>query len=149
MRFTIVIGETTGDMSCDDHIFFRLMDQETVQVDNHGKFQLPFKSTDVTFPSNTSAALKMLNSSKGRSIRDSLFHEMYKTFIDDMLQKGYARKAENKQVGRVWYLPHHGVAYPAKEGNARFQRAYCRTRVNKSAGWCIDQVQRGTHCIYD
>ena len=37
MRFTSVIGETTGHVSYDNQIFLRLMDQETVQVYNHYK----------------------------------------------------------------------------------------------------------------
>ena len=41
----------------------------------------------------------------------------HKAFRDDMLQKGYARKAENEQVGKVWYIPHHGVKHPANPGN--------------------------------
>ena len=46
--------------------------------------------------------MKKLNSLKRRFIRDKSFHEIYKTFIDNMLQKGYARKAENdEQVGKV------------------------------------------------
>ena len=57
--------------------------------------------------------MKRLKSLK-RKIRDKSFHEMRKTFIDDMLQKGYARKAENEQVGKVWYILHHGVTQPAK-----------------------------------
>ena len=44
---------------------------------------------------------------------------MYKVFIDDILQKGYARKAENEQVGKVWYIPHHGVTHPSKPGKVR------------------------------
>ena len=64
MRFTSVIGETTGDVSYDDQIFLRLMDQETVQVDNHYEVPLPLKSTDVTFPNKKSAAMKRLNSLK-------------------------------------------------------------------------------------
>ena len=44
---------------------------------------------------------------------------MCKTLIDDMLQKGYARKAENEQVGKVWYISHHGVTHPAKPGKVR------------------------------
>ena len=36
-----------------------------------------------------------------------------------MLQKRYARKAENKQVGKVWYIPHHGVTHPAKPGKVQ------------------------------
>ena len=46
MRLTSVIGETTGDMSYNDQIFLRLMDQETVQVDNHYEVPLPLKSTE-------------------------------------------------------------------------------------------------------
>ena len=95
------------------------MDQETVQVDNHYEVLLPLESTDATFPNKNSAAMKRLNSLKRRFIRDKSFHEMYKTFTDDMLQKGYARKAENEQVGKVWYIPHHGVTHPAKPGKVR------------------------------
>ena len=119
MRFASVIGETTADLSYDDQIFLRLMDQETVQVDNHYEILLPLESTDVTFPNKKSAATKRLNSLNRRFIRDKSFHEMYKTFPDDMLQKGYARKAENKLVGKVWYIPHHGVTHPAKPGKVR------------------------------
>ena len=57
MRFTSVIAETAGDVSYDDQIFLRLMDQETVQVDNHYEVPLPLKSADVTFPNNKSAAM--------------------------------------------------------------------------------------------
>ena len=35
MRFTSVVGETTENVSYDGQIFLRLMDQETLQVDNH------------------------------------------------------------------------------------------------------------------
>ena len=109
----------TREVSNDDEIFLRLMDQETAQVDNHYEVPLPLKSTDFTFPNNMSAAMKWLNSLKRRFIRDKSFHEMHNTFIDDMLQKGYARKAENGQVEKVWYTPHHGVTQPAKPGKVR------------------------------
>ena len=89
------------------------MDQETIQVGNHYKVLLPLKSTDVTFPNNKSTAMKWLNSEES-FIRDKSFHKMYKAFI--MLQKGYARKAENEQVGKIWHIPHHGVTHPAKPG---------------------------------
>ena len=95
MRFTSVVGETTESVSYDGQIFLRLMGQETLQVDNHYEVPLPLKSTVVTFPNNKSAAMKRLKSLKRRFIRDKSFHEMGKTFIDDMLQNGYARKAEN------------------------------------------------------
>ena len=55
MRFTSAIGEITGDVLYDSQIFLRLMDEETVQVDNHYEVPLPLKSTDVTFLNNKSA----------------------------------------------------------------------------------------------
>ena len=42
---------------------------------------------------------------------------MQKTFIYDILQKGYTKNAKNEQVGKVWYIPHHGVTHSAKPGN--------------------------------
>ena len=33
-----------------------------------------------------------------------------------MLQKDYARKAENDKLGKLWYISHHGVIHPAKPG---------------------------------
>ena len=135
MRFTSVIEETTGDVSYDDQIFLRLMDEETVHVDNHYEVLLPLKSTDFTFLNNKSTAMKRLNSLKGRFIRDKSFHAMYKAFIDDMLQKGYARKAENEQIGKVWYIPHHGVTHPAKPGKVRVifecSAEFCGTSLKK------------------
>ena len=98
-----IIGETAEDVA------LRLMDQETVQVGNHYEVPLPLKLTDFAFPNNTFAATKRLNCLKARFIRDKSF-KMYKIFIGNMLQKGYARKAENEQVGNIWYIPHHGVA---------------------------------------
>ena len=70
MRFTSIIGESTGDVLNDDQILLRLMDQETVQVDNHYEAPLLLKSTDVTFLNKNSAAMKRLNSLKRRFIRD-------------------------------------------------------------------------------
>ena len=101
MRFTSVIGETAGVVSYDDHIFLRSMDQETVQVDNHYKVPLPIKLSYVTFPNNKFAAIKKLNSLKRRFIRDKLFHEKYKTLMDEIFQKCYARKGKNEHVRKV------------------------------------------------
>ena len=36
-----------------------------------------------------------------------------------MLRKGYPRKAQNEQVGKEWYIPHHGVRHPVKPGKVR------------------------------
>ena len=61
--------------------------------------------------------MKRLKSLKRKFIRDKSFHEMNKAFIDEMLEKGYARKGENGQIGKVWYIPHYRVTHPAKPGD--------------------------------
>ena len=111
------------------------MDQGTVEVGSHYEVPLPLKSAYVTFPNNRSAAMKRLNFLKRRFIRDKSFHKVYKTFIDDMLQKGYARYAENEQVGKIWYIPHHGVTHLSKPGKLRVifdcSAEFGRTSLNK------------------
>ena len=42
-----------------------------------------------------------------------------------MLQKGYARKAENEQVGKVCYIAHHGVTHPDKARKVRVVSDCC------------------------
>ena len=52
-----------------------------------------------------------------------------------MLQKGYSRKAQNEQVGKVWYIPHHGVTHAVKSGKVRVvfncSAEFGRTSLNK------------------
>ena len=90
--------------------------------------------------------MKRSNSLTSRFIRDKSSHEMYETFIDDILQKGYTRKADIEQVGKVWYIPLHGVTHPAKPGKGRvffnWSAEFGRKVLN------LVQVKRGTHCTY-
>lgn len=49
---------------------------------------------------------------------DSAYASEYKTFMEDVLRKGYAEKVSQKQLqrndGKVWYIPHHGVYHKQK-----------------------------------
>ena len=105
--------------------------------------------------------MKRSNSLKRRFIRDKSSHEIYKTFIDDMLQKGYARKVEIIRWERygIYHIMERQSQLSQERGESsstvvqnlaenHSANIYCRMRFNKSAGWCIDQVQRETHCIY-
>jgi len=51
--------------------------------------------------------------------KNRLFHEEYTCFLSDMLAKGYAEKVPEDQLnrndGKVWYVPHHGVFHQKKE----------------------------------
>ena len=54
---------------------------------------LPFKNRDILVPNNKTPALQRAGSLNKRLQRDPNFSEDYKAFMEDMLIKGYARKA--------------------------------------------------------
>lgn len=62
--------------------------------------------------------LMRLSSLKRKFKRNETFHEEYKTFLSDVIEKGYAALVPQEQLsrkdGRVWYIPHHGVYHPRK-----------------------------------
>ena len=117
VRYSSIIAEPLGEMSHDDQQFLKQMNQETIKVDVHYVVPLPLKSKDDNLPNNRVLTLKRLNCFHRRFLKDNHFSEIYKTFIADMIAKGYARKADNSgKSGRIWYIPHHGVVHPAKPG---------------------------------
>ena len=48
-------------------------------------------------------------------MKNKKFFEDYPKFMNDTLQKSYARVApEIHSNGKTWYIPHHGICYPSK-----------------------------------
>ena len=82
---------------------------------------------------------------KRRFIRDNKFFLDYKKYMNDLLEKGYARRCNETSTGKTWYIPHHAVHHPSKPGkicavfdcSAEFEgksinRVTTRSRPNKS-----------------
>ena len=63
--------------------------------------------------------MKRLNCLRGSSYQKQIIPRNVETITDDMLQKSYARKSRNEQVGKVWYISSHGVTHPAKPAKVR------------------------------
>ena len=36
--------------------------------------------------------------------------------MNDLLEKGYARRCNETPTGKIWYIPHHAVYHPSKPG---------------------------------
>ena len=67
-------------------------------------------------------AEKRLNSLKKRVMSDDKYCTDYCSFMSDIISKGYARKVDDDlkdQLGRTWYLPHHGIYHPQKPTKIR------------------------------
>lgn len=73
---------------------------------------------DIDFPNKYRvAAQHTLNLAK--RFKNSAYAAEYKTFMDNVLSKGYAEKVPQEQLhrndGHVWYIPHHRVYHKQKK----------------------------------
>ena len=65
---------------------------------------------------NKHQAVKRLMGLKRRFIKDDKFFLDYKKYMNDLLEKGYARRCNETPTGKTWYFPHHSVCHPSKPG---------------------------------
>ena len=88
--------------------------------EGHYTIALPWKEDPPCIENNRSIAEHRLRLLKKRLLKDSDLRVKYTTCIEDLLHKGYAKKAPAIDVpGRTWYLPHHAVFHPAKPEKVR------------------------------
>ena len=107
-------------MSKEDKKFMKILNDETQLVDKHYKVPLPFRSTDVYLPNNRYQAKQRLSYLERKFNKNERFKEDYIRFMDEIIAKGYARKAvKERESGKTWYLPHHGVYHPNKPEKIR------------------------------
>ena len=52
--------------------------------------------------------------------KDEQYFSHYKDFMNEIIEKEYARVSDKTQVdGKLWYLPHHGACHPGKPNKIR------------------------------
>ena len=104
--------------SQEDKQFLKILESSLKHDDGHFEAPLPFKDSDVNLPLNKCVAVKRAECQKRKMIADDRYRADYVAFVDNLLEKGYARKippSEQAEPGKVWYLPHHGVYHPTKK----------------------------------
>ena len=98
--------------------------QESIQL-QHGHYHvsIPWKCNPPDLPNNRQMAQKRLECLKCRLHKDSDLKQRYSIFIDDLLEKGYARQVPEEEIemcnGKLWYLPHHSVTHTKKPDKVR------------------------------
>ena len=94
---------------------------ETAKLENgHYEVALPWKTDPPQLENNKIVAQRRLALLKKRLLGDKELCEKYCDCVDDLLQKGYAKRAPSHDVPeKTWYLPHHAVFHPAKPGKVR------------------------------
>ena len=110
-------------MSREDIKFYETVETGIVHLEDlHYEMPLPFKHKNTQLPNNYAQAEKRLNSLKKRLMSDDKYYTDYCSFMSDIISKGYARKVDDDlkdQLGRTWYLPHHGIYHPHKPTKIR------------------------------
>ncbi|KAL0153188.1 hypothetical protein M9458_051515 [Cirrhinus mrigala] len=111
-------SEDKPEMSQDDHQFMRFVEKSTQLVDGCYCIGLPMKTETAKMPNNHSVAEQHANSLKRRLSMNPDLHKDYKIFMKDVITKGYGVQVPKEQLnrddGRVWYIPHHGIYHPKK-----------------------------------
>lgn len=85
--------------------------------DGHYEIGLPLREK-VNMPNNRKIVLQRALHLK-RLQKDSAFLADNKTFLHDMISKGYAEQVSAEELtlsdGNIWYILHHGVYHPTKK----------------------------------
>lgn len=84
----------------------------------HYTIPLPLKQLGNWFPDNRQQAVKHAMSLKKQFIKNNKFHDDYVKFMQAMFDEGHAEIINptelNQNIGKRWYIPHHGVYHPRK-----------------------------------
>jgi hypothetical protein len=123
MDFPERLIDDKREPSQEDHKFTKIVESSIELCDGHYKMKLPFRDENVKLPDNRDLAKQRLKGLKNRMTKDEKFNAHYKAFMENMLEKGFAEEVptdeEERNDGRVWYIPHHGVYHPKKPDKIR------------------------------
>ena len=120
MEFNDSVYGGKPSLSQNDKRALEIMQETCLLRDGHYTIALPWKEDPPCIENNRSLAEHRLRLLKKRLLKNSDLRVKYTTCIEDLLHKGYAKKAPAIDVpGRTWYLPHHAVFHPAKPGKVR------------------------------
>ena len=111
------ILENLSEISYDRSVL-DIIERETFKSNGHYAVLLPFCDQELVMPNNKQQAVKRLMGLK-RFIRDNKFFLDYKKYMNDLLEKGYARRCNETPTGKTWYIPHHAVYHPSVPGKIR------------------------------
>ena len=127
-------------MCRNDHGFMNIVESSVKKTsDNHYEISLPARDSNLKMPNNRLQALNRMVHLKRKFQSNPKFRKDYKSFVAEIVEKGYARKVPNEKLnrndGRVWYLPHHGIYHPKKPNKIRVvfdcSAEYQGTSLNK------------------
>lgn len=125
MEFNDALVDDKSEMSIEDSRALEIIESSVrIQLKNgHYEIALPWKTSPPCLSNNRSVAEHRFEPLKRRFIRDPALYSKYSDFMDDLLNKGYARQVPATSIDHpqhpLWYLPHHPVMNSNKPDKVR------------------------------
>ena len=88
------------EKSREDRRFMNTVTANVEQNDGHYEIAAPFRQQGVEIPNNRPQAEHCATQLKRRLLSNSQLQENYKAFVDNLIQKGYARKVPQDMIER-------------------------------------------------
>ena len=105
--------------SLEDKKFLNIMEGAYMK-DYHYYLPLPLRNKEKLIPNNRQQSIQRAMWLKQRLLKNDKMYEDYKRFMDTIIEKGYAKAAnEDTTMHKTWYIPHHGVYHPRKPEKIR------------------------------
>ncbi|XP_061175604.1 uncharacterized protein LOC133184531 [Saccostrea echinata] len=109
--------------SVEDKTFLSQVEKSIKQVNGHYSIGLPFRNNSVSLPNNMIQGLQRLECLKKKMLKNPQFRTDYTVFMNKLFEKDFVEPVPEMQLqrddGRVWYLPHHGIYHTKKPGKIR------------------------------
>ena len=110
-----VMTDKLEEISYEDKRSLRIMNEQIIKVGNHYQTPLLLQNSAMMLPNNQRMIEKRAQHLKRRFERDPKYFQHYKSFMNEIISKGYAKQSDGtSQNVSIWYLPHHGVYHPLK-----------------------------------
>ena len=122
MEFSDSYYDTKVTMSQEDRKALQKMKSSIQLKGGHYEIGVPWRGGCPAVPDNRSMVKNRLHHLKKSLVKEPILVEKYTAFMEDLLQKGFARQVPQhmNNVAITWLLPHHPVFHPKKpEKNSR------------------------------
>ena len=123
MEFNDSLLDNERAMSLEDKRALNIMESTAVLKEGHYEIAMPWRYSPLCLPNNRILAVHRLELLRRRLVKDPVLFQKYSAFVDNLLDKAYARKVPDNRLARsgeaTWFLPHHPVFHPKKPGKVR------------------------------
>ena len=105
-----VITQKLEDISYEDKKSLKLMDVQTVKLDNHYQTPLPLRTPVMKLSNNRKMVKRRAQYFKKRFEKNSKYFFQCKELMQEILSKGYAKISIDTPTDlRIWHLSDHGI----------------------------------------